>query len=390
MHNIDAGKDLLHAVPFLVRSGSEKNAPFFFLTEVKKCVDSNMADQVKKIADAYRSRAEEIQADNKKRNQELVRQSSVPYTRYAPIFRCILPYFESYERSFFAVSYSISLISLFSEAFATLLHLQTSNSILFGDIEEANRWGYIIGLVATFFAGASVLLPFSKSAGECREVSALIARHLVTAEDVPMTIVYRIYNQNTLCFRHPTIRRGCTIEELISRNPEGFIESEYSRSFHPGLEISHSASNVAGRAPKQPSIPFVAYSEMLVCASRGFDRLTVRFGVSFYVIALIQLLFTAATALFHGNNLQISSSDVSNLLGLLCGFVGTISGGILAVVPIETAFFRCRNAYCVCNEYLISEMDLPASVIQSLYETPCLCFKNPMMKEECSSLLDVA
>lgn len=349
-----------------------------------------MADEVKKIASAYRDKANELETSLAKRNKDLVKRSTVPYTRYAPVFRCILPYFEHYERSFFATAYAISLMALFSEAFSTLLHLQTGNSILFGTLQDASRWGYIVGLLATFAASLNVLLPFSKSAGECREVSALIARHLVTADDLPMTVVYRIFNQNTLCFKHPTIREGCTIEELVQRDPKGFVEtSKYTRTFHPPLNIHDNETHVAGRAPEQSVIPFTAYSEMLVCASRGFDRLAVRFATAFYILAMIQLFFTAATALFHGDNLNVSQDGVSNLLGLLCGFVGTIAGGILAVVPIETAFYRCRNSYCICNEYLLSEMDMPASVVQSLYETPCLCFVNPLMRDECSGLLDV-
>lgn len=345
-----------------------------------------MSGESSTISD-YAKTANRLQSELQNENKKLLKQESVPYTRYGPIFKCILPFFETYERAFFATSYTISLLALFSQAFATLLHLQTENSILFQNINESDRWGYIVGLIATFAAGANVLLPFSKSAGECREVSALIARHLVSKEDVPITTIYRIYSQNTLCFKHPTIQKGCTIEELCNSN-ETKRKSSQPAKYQLNMDSWQSTPQSANTA-LQTTIEFTTYSEMLLCASRGFNKHAERFFLTFYILALIQLLFTAATALFHGNNLFLTSTDTSNLFGLLSGFIGTISGGILAVIPIETSAYRCRNAYCICNEYLLSETDMPSLAIQSLYETPCLCFTNPLLEEECRSMLNV-
>lgn len=325
-----------------------------------------------------------LQKGLQRQNEELLSaKQTIPYARFSPLFRCILPHFERYERVFFATSYALSLIALFSEALSTLLHLQTTDSLIFGNEDDADTWGCVVGLVATFAAGANVLLPFAKAAGECREVSAIMARHLMTAEDVPMTQIYRIYSQTMLCFRHPTMYDGCTIEELAHANPKSFYLSTHS---HPVINTRHSTGRKSGSDfLKHPGMLFTAYSEVLLCAAQGFDRLSRRFFLIFYMTALLQIFFTAATALFHADNLGLQDKQVSNLLGLLSGFIGTIAGGILAVVPIETAAFRTRNAYCICNEYLVSEQDLPATVIQSLYETPCLCFRNPMFHEECAT-----
>ena len=303
----------------------------------------------------------------------------VPFHRYAPVVKRAIEPFAKCERIFFSLSYTIALTSLFCQTLATLLHLQTSESLLFESAHSAQRLGYSIGLAATFFAGAQALLPFSKGASECRDLTSTLARYIVSREDMPVSVVARIYAVDTLCFRHPTSSIDCcSIQELYAEEVAQLVPATGNGKRRPGATYHHAML-----------ITYERYSETLLRASHEFNRLSQQFFLVYYLIAAVQLLFTAATAVLHGNvGTLLGGPGAANLTGLLCGFVGTVAGGIVSVVPVEVAAHRCRSSYSLCCEYLLSEAPMAPVVFETLHQTPCLCFTNPMLHPGCATLLE--
>ena len=314
-------------------------------------------------------------------------QGSVSYDRYSKVFECILPHFEQYERICFAAAYTLGLFALLTQAFATLLHTQDT-AFFGGSVIESRRLGYIVGFIATFIAGLNVLLPFSHSATKCREISGVIARYLLTKEDVPVRVIYKIFDVDTLCFRHPTAFPGCSIQEICSGENTALLGKRVT------LKDTHrNGKGTEGltQPKKNRSISFTQYSQLLVCASADFNRYAEMLLLVYYVLVILQLVFTIVTSVFHGDAANLfGGRETTSLIGLVCGFFGTVTGGIVTIVPIQAAAIRCKASYSTCNEYLISEEDMSLNDIEMLYKTPCLCFINPLMRDKCNALIDVA
>ena len=314
-------------------------------------------------------------------------KSTVSYQRYAPIFECYIRYFDAYESLFSSGAYTVKLSALVAQAIATIVHIQPGDSVLFGSQQDAQRIGYIFGFAAVFLAGWSSLLPLEQSASRYRYAAGLMGRYLTTREPFPRSDIHKIYDIDAVFLPHATSFRSCR-EALLEDPPSDADNSDSAAS----LSTRVAKRKRMNRETKPPgaSLDFSEYAPLLVCANHGFRRYSVAFFRAYYTLATIQLVFTASTAVFHGDLgvlLDVSEKDLS-YLGIGSGIIGTISSAAMSVLPLKDVGDRCLRAHSTINEYIISEDALPNTVLEQLYTTPTLCLKNPMLSERCLKIID--
>ena len=52
-------------------------------------------------------------------------------------------------------------------------------------------------------------------------------------------------------------------------------------------------------------------------------------------------------------------------------------------LPLLSTSKRCRDAYVLCCQYLLTRAPMTVAVLETLYETPTFCFINPLLSDEC-------
>lgn len=323
-------------------------------------------------------------------------RSTISYQRYAPIFECYITYYERYERLFSIGAYAVKLLALITQAIATIVHIQPDDSVLFGSQQNSQRIGYIFGFIAVFLAGWSSLLPLEQSASRYRYAAALMGKYLTTREPLPRSDIHKIYDIDSIILPQASSFRACR-EALLEDSPSDDEDDTSVTTPTPALNAAPAAQKVPKRkkkrkAPKKKgvTIEFAEYAPLLICANHGFRQYSVRFFRAYYTLATIQLVFTASTAVFHGDLsvlLDVSETELS-YIGIISGLIGTISSAAISVLPLKDMGERCLRAHSTINEYIISEDALPSTVLEQLYTTPTLCFKNPLLSERCLKILD--
>lgn len=314
-------------------------------------------------------------------------KATIAYDRYAPLFECYIQYYDRYERVYAVLGYSVKLGALITQAIATLLHLQPDDSLLFGSYATSKQMGYIFGFVAVFLAGLSSLLPFEQSSSRYRYAAAIMGRYLTTHEPLPRSDIHKIYDIDSIFLPSISSYRECRLAEVTTKKVER--KQNEQKKVKPAKN-TYSASGTTRLQGKIESIPFTEYASLLLCANTGFKTYSTRFLRIHYVIATIQLVFTASTAVFHGDIstvLQVSKNDL-NTVATFSGIIGTITSAIISVVPLKDVGERCMRAHSIINEYIISEDELPNTVLEQLYATPTLWHKNPLLVRRCLQFVD--
>ena len=117
-----------------------------------------------------------------------------------------------------------------------------------------------------------------------------------------------------------------------------------------------------------------------------FDRLASRLFAIYYAMMCTQIVFTTITALFHS---FISRSTVNvpagtaRVVGTTFGALATLIATLLASFPVEVCARQCRNAYALSFEFYVTDVPVPNTVLDYLYEVDTLCFENPLYTSKC-------
>lgn len=265
-------------------------------------------------------------------------------SRYADQLRCWLRAFEVYERIFFACAIALDALTASTVAFVTLLHTAS-----LGD-QGAGWLKPFAGAAATVAVGIGALFPFRKLEAECKLLGASIAKHTLTGETPPASLLLKIHAIEFAGLPHPTTRCSLPERTVARRSP------------------------TSERARPTRGVPYEAFATIAAPAAMRFDALARQYAVIFHALSATKIAATAMASALH-----LAASDTLGLqsLGLGLGLVATAITGFFVTVPVEATAHRCRQAYALSMEWLLVGTDVPGTVIQVLYETPTLWYQNP-------------
>lgn len=310
-------------------------------------------------------------------------KSTIPYERYAPLFDCYLKYYNRRERIYAFLGHGLNFSTLLAQFLTTLIQIQSDENHLFGDEASTRTIAYWSGFLAIFLAGLGCVLPFEKSASQYRYASTIMARYLTTREPLPRYEVHNVYEIDTIFMPSVGTYRDCRMVETSVE-----IRSRQGTDSTPSVNSSTASRRKHTR--QGDSAPFREYAPILVCANDDFKTHALTLFRVYYFLTTIELFSISATAVFHNNpSLGMDTSDERlQLVMVISGIVGTLASAVVAAVPFRDVAEQCMNAHGLINEYILSEDELPMTVLNLLYATPTLFSKNPLLSMRCLKVAD--
>lgn len=113
------------------------------------------------------------------------------------------------------------------------------------------------------------------------------------------------------------------------------------------------------------------------CAARKFSSLSLRFNISFYIMASIQTLCTILCTIIYTSKNNPIFGSYTRTFGLIVSFTASILSSFLLIFPLKNIYSDCDKA----SKLLLfsPNKNLDPDVKQLINNINIPCVKNPLM-----------
>ena len=333
----------------------------------------------------------------------------VAFGRYRRVFECVGPKYRQYQRIFGVLSTTANMLIVILNGTATALQtFYTSDPA-----DDGLRLASVVArLVATSMTALRTLYGFDDLAAGCEHAANLVRQHLLTREPATLATIHLVFDTNTLFLTHPTTSAECKLAGYVAPpaspppaspppSPPSSVavnrpvippSAPRARSTDAGgpkvlvrrrtdLDLPPTAptrqKTIVGTRETSVSIAYANYESLLRCAHEQFHTISSRSRDIHLTLMTLHILCNTLILCLQA----VDAQELRTLLMVL-HFIDLLLVAPTSL-PLLSTSKRCRDAYVLCCQYLLTRAPMTVAVLETLYETPTFCFANPLLSDEC-------